>query len=155
MSMPELVEHAEENIYFRRPLVEKGIILNSGDDICVGDETLRSEMRKSGERLKSQTEGLCKKIVELTKDRYVYRADFIVGGLHAMNIRFAFLLSRSGWFFGKRPEFHFPRLPIGWATIATWLFLSPLALLAWLVTAACILAVIPWVLNGQLFSLTS
>jgi hypothetical protein len=66
-----------------------------------------------------------------------------------MNIRFAFLRSRSGWFFGKRPEFHFPRVPIGWATLATWLFLSPLALLIWLATAAGMLVVLAWVLNGN------
>jgi hypothetical protein len=151
MSMPELVEYAEETLYFRRPMVEHGVILNGEADICVGESRLQDEMRRAGERLAAKTDALCKRIVELTKDRYVYRADFIVGGLQAMNIRFAFLRSRSGWFFGKRPEFHFPKLPIGWATISTWLFLSPIALLIWLGIAAAMLVPLSWVCNGQLF----
>ena len=149
MSMPELVEYAEETLYFRRPLVERGVILRTDEVQAVGEEPLKSEMCRAGERLAAKTESLCKQIVELTKDRYVYRADFIIGGLQAMNIRFAFLRSRSGWFFGKRPEFHFPRLPIGWATLATWLFLSPLALLVWLTTAVGMFGVLAWVLNGN------
>ncbi len=149
MSMLELVEYAEETLYFRQPLVERGVILRTDEVHAVGEEPLRSEMCRAGSRIAAKTESLCKQIVELTKDRYVYRADFIIGGLQAMNIRFAFLRSRSGWFFGKRPEFHFPRVPIGWATLATWLFLSPLALLIWLATAAGMLVVLAWVLNGN------
>lgn len=151
MSMPELVEYAEETLYFRRPMVEHGTFLNEEADICVGESSLQDDMRRAGERLAAKTEALCKRIVELTQDRYVYRADFIVGGLQAMNIRFSFLRSRSGWFFGKRPEFHFPKLPIGWATIATWLFLSPLAILIWLSIAAGMLVPLAWVLNGRIF----
>lgn len=147
--MLELVEYAEETLYFRQPLVERGVILRTDEVHAVGEEPLRSEMCRAGSRIAAKTESLCKQIVELTKDRYVYRADFIIGGLQAMNIRFAFLRSRSGWFFGKRPEFHFPRVPIGWATLATWLFLSPLALLIWLATAAGMLVVLAWVLNGN------
>lgn len=149
MSMPELVENAEEVIYFRRPLIERGNVVREATDQAVGDEALKTDMRKAGDRLAAKTTALCEQIVKLTQDRYVYRADFIVGGLHAMNIRFAFLRSRSGWFFGKRPEFHFPRLPIGWATIATWLFLSPLAALVWITTVLCMIGLLTWVMCGQ------
>jgi hypothetical protein len=150
MSMPELVENAEEVIYFRRPLVERGNVVRVATDQVIGEEPLKTEMRRAGDRLASKTTVLCEQIVKLTQDRYVYRADFIVGGLHAMNIRFAFLRSRSGWFFGKRPEFHFPRLPIGWATIATWMFLSPLAGLVWLTTVMCLMGILAWVLHGPI-----
>lgn len=150
MSMPELVEHAEEVIYFRRPLIERGNVVREATDQAIGEETLKTDMRKAGDRLASKTTALCEQLVKLTQDRYVYRADFIIGGLHAMNIRFAFLRSRSGWFFGKRPEFHFPRLPIGWATIATWLFLSPLAGLVWITTVMCMIGLLAWVTYGPI-----
>jgi Gpi18-like mannosyltransferase len=58
----------------------------------------------------------------------LYKADFQVCGFRAIHIVFNELGGRDGWFFGKRPEFYFPRLPLCYATIGVILFLPPLAL---------------------------
>lgn len=91
MSMPEFVEDAEEVIYFRRPLVERQHVVRDVANCVTGEESLKSELRKAGDRLASQTTALCEQIVKLTHDRYVYRANFIVGGLNAMNLCFALI----------------------------------------------------------------
>ncbi|MND05529.1 hypothetical protein D3C83_263740 [compost metagenome] len=48
-------------------------------------------------------------------------------GYRTICIRFEKLWGRVGWFFGRRPEFYFPRLPISWSALATCVFLPPLA----------------------------
>jgi len=58
----------------------------------------------------------------------LYKADFQVCGFRAIHIVFNKLGRRHGWFFGRRPEFYFPRLPLNYAVIGVILFLPPLAL---------------------------
>jgi len=55
----------------------------------------------------------------------LYRADFQVTGLWAMRIEYQRLPGEVGWFFGRRPEFHFPSLPLSWSAVGTALFVVP------------------------------
>ena len=57
-----------------------------------------------------------------------YRADFQICGFRTIRIQFRQLGGRVGWFFGKRPEFYFPRLPLSYETVATFVFLPPLVI---------------------------
>jgi hypothetical protein len=82
--------------------------------------------------------------VEQLHQGVVYRADFRVCGFRAVRMAFRNLAGRVGWFFGKRPEFYFPRLPLSWAAVATSVFLPPLAIALGL----AVLAVVAWVLGN-------
>lgn len=52
--------------------------------------------------------------------------------------RFLHLSGRVGWFFGRRPEFYFPQLPLSWSMVGTLVFLPPLAVY-WAVFAGRVL----------------
>ncbi|XZE18021.1 hypothetical protein SH449x_003304 [Pirellulaceae bacterium SH449] len=132
MQLPELVENAEEAFYYQLPIVDGGRILQDRSLMVDAGAALAQKMERAGQKLSARVKEFSDLVVRCNQDAYVYRADFVIGGLHAMNIRFHFLQSRTGWFFGNRPEFHFPKLPIGWATIGTWVFLPPIAILIWL-----------------------
>jgi hypothetical protein len=58
-------------------------------------------------------------------DGTIYRADFQVTGYWVLKIGFRWLPGKVGWFFGRRPEFYFPALPLGWGTVGTVLFVLP------------------------------
>jgi hypothetical protein len=149
MSMPELAENAEEIIYYQRRLIEAGKSLVDDAQGLAADGNLNRLMERSGSLMFDNLHWICKQVREYTQDAYVFRADYIIGGFHAMNIRFAFLRSRSGWFFGKRPEFHFGQLPIGWASVASWLFLPPIALTVWALIAGIMIGIVSMVLNSR------
>lgn len=139
MQMTELVEKAEEAFYYQLPIVDQGKQLRTTSQTVDAAPSLVGRMEEAGRRLADLAPELSKKVIAYNGDAYVYRADFVVGGLHAMNIRFSFLRSRTGWFFGKRPEFHFPKLPIGWATVGTWLFLPPISVSVFLLSAGALI----------------
>jgi len=148
MQMPELVENAEEVLYYQLPIIDEGKMHSSTSRVVDAATMLRGQMEKAGKHLVELAPTLSKLVEKCTGDAYVYRADFIVGGLHAMNIRFSFLRSRTGWFFGNRPEFHFPKLPLGWATVGTWLFLPPIAITIWAIAIALMLGIVTFVYHG-------
>ncbi len=132
MSLPELVEGAEEELYFQLPLSDEMQRLPS----CIASvdvaPKLAEKMAKAAEVVTRDYEKHAQAILKASGDAFIYRSDFIIAGLHAMNVRFSHLRSRTGWFFGHRPEFHFPKLPLGWATLGTWLFLPPITISLWL-----------------------
>jgi hypothetical protein len=84
-------------------------------------------MKESGERLAALHPRHADLVLSLTGG-YLYRADFQVCGFRTIRILFQRLGGQVGWFFGKRPEFYFPRLPLCYGTIGTFLFLPPLAM---------------------------
>ena len=147
MSMPELVENAEEVYYYQKPLIEAGSRVAETERASAADPGLVRQMESSGQLISEKLQWMCEKVRQYTDDAYVYRSDYIIGGFYSMNIRFAFLGSRSGWFFGRRPEFHFGRLPIGWATVTSWLFLPPIALTMWGITASAMLYLVATIIK--------
>ena len=56
----------------------------------------------------------------------LYLADFQIASFRTIMIEFVNLGGRIGWFFGRRPEFYFPRLPLCYTTILTLAVLPPL-----------------------------
>jgi len=141
MSMPELVENAEEELYYRRPIVEAQRQVTSAADFVDMHPGLLKKIGAASDKVMSSFAAISADVLKLVNDSRIYRADFIIGGLHAINIRFSFLRFRTGWFFGRRPEFHFPKLPLGWATLGTWILLPPLALAAIALTIGISIAI--------------
>ncbi|MBK8977371.1 MAG: hypothetical protein IPM29_15780 [Planctomycetes bacterium] len=136
LRMPELVEDAEEVTWFRRPLVENRARWTGGSRSSIADPALQRSVAASADALAAVHDGHAQAVTELLGG-VLYRSELAVAGFHLVNIRFG-LLRRTGWFFGRRPEFYFPRLPLGWATLWTWVLLPPVALACWgLAVAAC------------------
>jgi hypothetical protein len=67
--------------------------------------------------------------VEKLHDGVVYRSDFQVTGFCVLRIRFRKLPGKVGWFFGARPEFYFPALPLSWGMVGTIVLVLPFLLM--------------------------
>jgi hypothetical protein len=125
--LPELVENAEEERYFHFPLTTEFEPIFLGQETYSIDDPLVNRMIETGRRLMELHPEHSKSVLSLKGGR-LYKADFQICGFRAIHISFNKLGGRDGWFFGKRPEFYFPRLPLSYATIGVILFLPPLAL---------------------------
>lgn len=82
-------------------------------------------MRQTGRKLK-ELHKLHQSKVEKLHDGYLYRADFQIGSFRMIMIKFLNLGGSFGWFFGKRPEFYFPKLPLSYSAVIAILMLPPL-----------------------------
>ena len=125
--IPELVENAEEERYFYLPLTTELEPKSFSPETYSVDDPLVNEMIETGRQLMALHPEHSQSVLSL-KGGYLYKADFQVCGFRTIHITFNDLGGRDGWFFGKRPEFYFPRLPLCYATIGAILFLPPLAL---------------------------
>jgi len=136
----EEVEHASvPYVEAMEPVAANGPAPEDGDPL---DEAMRS----AGHRLAAASRGSVDEILSLTGGSRLYRSEFSVHGFHILKIRFRSLGAKTGWFFGARPEFHFPRLPFSYGMLVAALLLPPTALLA---TLAWIVAVVEvWKLVG-------
>lgn len=120
--MPELLEDAQEKTYFREVMIEDRKEVR---DLCFQDglkPDLVLHLEAVADNLRAAHSTHANEVVALHGARYLYRSDFIVAGLWTIRIRCGWLRGGCGWFFGKRPEFHFPILPLSignWASIAT------------------------------------
>jgi len=122
--IPELMDGAEERVHYRVSLIEDRepqVLLPDDFDI---DETLAERLCDAAQRLAYELDDHASR-VEALHDGRLYRADFRVAGFHTMRIRFRRLPGKVGWFFGARPEFHFPALPLSWSMVGTILFVGP------------------------------
>ena len=127
--LPELLDDAEERVYYSLPLIEDRkrmprIGVNGGLDVDYFQD-VHAEALSLTEEIGEETD----QVMKLHGGEYLYRADFQITGFHVMTIRFPRLLFQRGWFFGARPEFHFPRVPLSLSMLATLTFFPPLALL--------------------------
>ena len=116
--VPELVENAEETIYYNLPLTENFESIEISPKIINASSPLIQEMQNTG----SQMEYLHKAHkaeVERLHNGYLYRADFQIGAFQTIAIESTNLKGRFGWFFGKRPEFYFPHLPLSPIAVVT------------------------------------
>jgi hypothetical protein len=126
--MAEFFEGAEERVYYRMRFVEdREEIHESGQGDGI-EQDLADDLDASAQRLRSQYEE-CAEEVERLHDGIVYRADFQVTGFWTLCIHFSGLPGKVGWFFGKRPEFYFPRLPLSLSKLGTLIFLGPLGVI--------------------------
>ena len=124
VEVTELIEDAEERCYLRVPLVEDRrqlVPLPQSDGI---EPELAEELAAAVPALAADLPHFAQ-AVESLQGGMLYRADFQVTGLWAMRIEYQRLPGEVGWFFGRRPEFHFPSLPLSWSAVGTALFVVP------------------------------
>lgn len=122
---PELLEDAEEQIIYRLPLTEKFLSENESAFIIRNSSPLINKMHETGEQLK-YLHKFHQSQIEKLHGGYLYRADFQIASFRTITIEFTNLGGSIGWFFGRRPEFYFPRLPLSWITVFTLALLPPL-----------------------------
>ncbi len=127
--LPELLEDAEERVYYRLPFVEdrQPVDLPCETD-GIGDDLIQA-LEALGQKLAARSDEHRRCVLDFHGAAYVYRADFQVTGFWTLCLRFRRLRGRFGWFFGKRPEFYFPRVPFSWSMAGTVLFLPPLVVI--------------------------
>ncbi|MBL9133097.1 MAG: hypothetical protein JNG86_17940 [Verrucomicrobiaceae bacterium] len=136
--MPELMEDAEERVYFRQPLMEDRRPLDSLPEEDKIGEDLSRVCREAAAQLRASQQQHQQLVEHLHGGAVLYRSDFQITAHWTLRIAFEGLRGRVGWFFGKRPEFYFPALPFAWDTLAVVLILPPLlwstlpSLLVWL-----------------------
>jgi hypothetical protein len=140
MMLAELVEDAEETTYLHLPLVEGRRLLSEGIRVKAPSSPAGARLVRAARALAAKHQAHAAAVARL-HDARIYRSDFRVCGFRTVRMEFGNLAGRVGWFFGRRPEFYFPRLPLSWAAVATGVFLAPLAAALGLgVCAAVVLA---------------
>ena len=122
------MEDAEERTYYRVPLVEdrKHLPTRPVHDGIGAD--LQARLSRVLPALSAELPEFSRSVEQL-HDGIVYRADFQVTGFWVLRIGFRRLPGKVGWFFGRRPEFHFPALPLAWGTVGTVLFVLPFVIM--------------------------
>ena len=141
--IPELLEDAEERTYFRVPLVEDRnplVLLRTHDAL---EPDLVARLSQGVLALSAELPEFAR-LVEQMHDGIVYRADFQVTGFWVLRIGFRRLPGKVGWFFGCRPEFHFPALSLSWAVVSTVMFVLPFITMMALLT---VMLVSVWMRN--------
>ena len=129
--VPELVEDAEEQIIFDLPLTENFTTIAKSARIIHPSTPLAKDIYETGNQLE-KLHNIHSKEVEALHNASLYRADFQIASFRTIMIEFVNLGGRTGWFFGRRPEFYFPRLPLSYTTILTIAVLPPLWLTVFL-----------------------
>lgn len=129
--VPELVEDAEEQVIFDLPLTENFTTIAKSARIIHPSTPLAKDIYETGNQLE-KLHNIHSKEVEALHNGSLYRADFQIASFRTIMIEFVNLGGRIGWFFGRRPEFYFPRLPLSYTTILTIAVLPPLWLTVFL-----------------------
>jgi hypothetical protein len=124
VELPELMEGAEERIYYRVPLVENRAELSLRPEHDGIDPDLETQLTASIDAMSADRQRF-RRSVETLHDGILYRSDFQVTGFYVIRIAFERLRGQAGWFFGRRPEFYFPKLPLGWSMVCTVIFVLP------------------------------
>jgi hypothetical protein len=127
MMLAELVEDADEVTFMHLPMNENRRVLPPALKAAMPPCPARDRLVRSAQALSARHLAHAA-AVEKLHDGIVYRADFRVCGFRTVRMAFRRLAGRIGWFFGRRPEFYFPRLPLSWAAVAVAVFLPPLAI---------------------------
>jgi hypothetical protein len=121
------MEDCEEHVHYRLPLVENCHEISLPDCPTQPVQSLDQEMLSAGLGLAASLPEVTR-LVEKLHDARLFRADFQVAGFWTLGIKFRYLPGKRGWFFGARPEFHFPALPLSWGTVGAVLFVLPFCL---------------------------
>jgi len=122
--LPEFMADAEERVYYRLPVVEDREPLGLDPENGGIDQDLFARLDRVVPALSAELPEFVRAVEQL-HDGYLYRADFQVTGFWVLRIAFRRLPGKVGWFFGRRPEFHFPALPLSWGAVGTVLFVLP------------------------------
>lgn len=136
--MPELADGAEEVVFFDMPYTESFRDAPTDAHASWVPRELEKPIAQAGRDLRPVSGSNTANVLKELNGQYVFRSGFAVYGFHTIRIRFGRLLGRCGWFFGRRPEFHFPRLPLSWGMLATRVLILPTALwLGYCAVQAC------------------
>lgn len=127
--LPEFMEEAEERTYFRLPLVENRTALSPRPQNDGIGPDLEIQLTAAVDGMKGVLPEFTR-MVERLHGGILYRSDFQVTAFQVLRIRFEKLSGRVGWFFGRRPEFYFPVLPLSWSMVGTVLFVAPFLLIS-------------------------
>jgi hypothetical protein len=122
---PELVEYAEEQIVYQLAFTENFSACNQSARVRVASNPLTTKMDETVRQLEKFQQFHQQEVADL-QGGLLYRADFQIACFRTIAIEFANFGGSRGWFFGKRPEFYFPRLPLSWSTVLTFVLLPPL-----------------------------
>lgn len=126
--LPELADNAEERTYLKLWLTRDLNDTPFEPELSIPSCDLSARMEQTAADVARLHPTHSAQILELTQGRYVYQADFQIAGFRTIRILFENLRGSEGWFFGKRPEFYFPKLPLCWATVASIVLIPPIAL---------------------------
>lgn len=124
---PELTENAEEKVFYHLPITENFVTAPRWVNSASTNSSIFQRMNQTGQEL-TEFHKLYQSKVEKLHDGYLYRADFQIASFRVIMINFLDNGSSYGWFFGKRPEFYFPKLPLSYTTIFTFILLPPLGI---------------------------
>jgi hypothetical protein len=122
---PELVEYAEEQIVYQLAFTENFSACHQSARVKVASSPLTTKMDETVRQLEKFQQFHQQEVADL-QGGLLYRADFQIACFRTIAIEFANFGGSRGWFFGKRPEFYFPRLPLSWSTVLTFVLLPPL-----------------------------
>ncbi len=130
--LAELFEDAEERVYFRRAIIENrcSSSCNKFSETDGISADLTEQLDKIADAVTVSHDSLAEKVREIHEARFVYRADFQVAGFWTLRIGCRWLRGKVGWFFGKRPEFYFPSMPLSWSYVGAIALLIPLTVCA-------------------------
>jgi hypothetical protein len=126
--VPEFMEDSEERVYFRRPFIENRKQVSVTPEHDGLDVDLVDRLSKVIPDMAAKLPNISQS-VEKHHDGVVYRSDFQVTGFWVLRIRFRKLPGKVGWFFGARPEFYFPALPLSWGMVGTIVLVLPFLLM--------------------------
>lgn len=147
MPLTTLVDGAEEVCLARAPLMEDRVRL----PLVLHARDFRSPLRQRLQGAAAEADR-CFDAETASAHAHlggrIYRAEYSVWAFHTLQVRCSGLAGRVGWFFGRRPEYYFPSLPIGWSNVSTTLFAPPL-----FVALVLVLALSAWQAVGPAFGL--
>jgi hypothetical protein len=123
--LPELVDGAEEVCLVRVALTENRQDVARRVQSAAFQPGLMREVEATADAVRAAHPELAQRALAHLGG-HLYRAEYSIWAFHTLQIRFALLARRVGWFFGQRPEFYFPKLPFSWSCLGTTLFLPPL-----------------------------
>ena len=126
--VPEFMEDSEERVYFRHPFIENRKQVSVTPEHDGLDVDLVDRLSKVIPDMAAKLPNISQS-VEKHHDGVVYRSDFQVTGFWVLRIRFRKLPGKVGWFFGARPEFYFPALPLSWGMVGTIVLVLPFLLM--------------------------
>lgn len=126
--IPDFMEDAEEQVHFRLPYIEnrQELVLPGAEEFAAN--AVERKMVQTAIDLAASLPDTTA-LVEKLHEGKIYRADFQVAGFWTLGIKFTGLPGKIGWFFGSRPEFHFPALPLSWGKVGTVWFVLPFLLM--------------------------
>ncbi len=118
MNIYEIAEGASEFDFVTTTFVENRTEILREQRTQLSKEDLSEDLLSNLEQSRSRW-STWEPLMKEFQGGTTYRANISLSGFSLIKASFGKILPREGWFFGNRPQFYFPRLPIGWATVGS------------------------------------